>query len=259
MPRRPETTFISETQYRTQAVARRGLNLAFPGEIAKEGRDELEHASEFLESGGGVAIPYMHFDKGSIYQMLAKITKYPAIGKRGVLVPIGYHEYPNIVSNLTSFVGIDLMPIVTQSTVDKMGTAAPPLFTGLSEFFTAAGERMQHNGVVAMAVQGRRMSTLGEPQSNSMWTLLQKSRPLKQPDVIPNVLILPVAFRLVNNPSYDNSGFHFRKRMEVIPGKGETVEEILAKIEGETLIKKYVKLEGYVFDRMREIVPDEYK
>ena len=164
MGRGPESQYIPDNKYRLQKVARAALNVTFPGEVVQGETDEIAKASELLKEGYGLFIPTVHFSGADFIQLMAKVGQYPEIGKRGALIPIGLHELKEWIKLSIGAVGVDLMPIVTESTRQTMGEASPPLMTGLSEFAVEAGNRLQRGGVVVMAIQGKRMPTLGEPR-----------------------------------------------------------------------------------------------
>lgn len=234
-----------------QIPARFVVDRIFPTEeLDSESKANLKLAHEMLIDGYGMIVPINHFAKPEFFYLFSTLFRDSEFSRRGGLMALGAHEYRWFITYFASLVGVDTMPIVVPSSIKAMGTKAGSIGKGLNAYMEAGSERLAHGGTDLAVPQGQREPRLGEPRSTLIYDLLSEA----QDQGAEKLAVMPAGIGLVGDANYEDRGFHFFERGVVRFRQPRTYEFILA-VCGENP----KGIEKFVFDELRQAVPENYR
>lgn len=242
---------IARWKQALQKPARLIVDRIFPTqELDSDSRSNLLKACEMLNEEYGIIVTINHFAKPEFFYLFSKLFSTDEFSQRGGLMALGTHEYRWLIVNFAKAVGVDTMPVVVSSTVKVMGTKAKSFGAGLEEYTEASAKRLAMAGTVLAIPQGQRGPRLGESRSTLIYTLLDDAAYYGAK----RVAVMAAGIGFLKSANYEDRGFHFFEQGVVRFNKPRTKEEIMEITNGNPK-----EIERFIFDQLREVVPENYR
>lgn len=203
--------------------------------IMEPGQNGMRDFEDKLLEGYGGIIVLKHFSLKDPPQVMKDIVfSSPVMRSREVIVPNALHQiYPGLIG-FARFLGIAIAPIVTENTrkrAEQKGKPVPELNGGLAEFTRSALSVLSRGGIVALAPEAERRSSLEPYGKPTIGLILLAAQRLK----IEDIALLSIDLRLVGREGYwGKKGFNPLDKYEVRIGRTLTMQEVVAMANGRT-------------------------
>lgn len=231
----------------------------FPAHI--ERNDSLQELDRLLADGYGVIFFVPHFSLREMYQLPFALAKESdEVAKRRALFPIAAHQYSEILKKSERIMQVDFIPVVTDSTRQKVedlqrrGKKIPwemPETSAEGSFLQMAQEFVASNGLVFVAPQVTRVSHLEPFPNRYVGYLLRATRNIEK------VAIAVVGVEIEGAKTYEKNkvgGINVAKPYIYRLGWVGTREQLkeIASLNGHSV-------DMQVFWFMNEVAPEPYR
>ncbi len=240
---------LSPSQLLCRKLGRGLANALFPYTLDDDCR-ALDTAEAFLSEGYGLIVLMNHFSTRDSAQALALLLSNSEVMRRPILAPVAYHQHNAVVAFWTDRLAIELCPIVTADTIRELGSDFRQ-GDGLLEYATGALECLKKGGIILLAPQGGRRSTLGQPQGRPLGNLLA----IAKRNGVDNICLLFVGLAIPGVMDYSTKmvgGANVGKSYRVNLNNVRPVEEAVRLAGGRK------KIDEWAFDQLRQLVPVAY-
>jgi len=239
----------AKNQIRLRLLTKRIADLIFPYHVLDE-EGSMVKFEHMLNQGYGFIVIINHFSTRDSAQVLAHLLDNQAVGPRPILAPVAYHQHNSIVQFWSQRMAIELCPIVTARTVEALGDEYIQ-GAGLAEYASLAMDCLRQGGVLLLAPQGGRQSTLGEPEGRPLGNLLALARRRG----VEKVALMFIGLGYPGVADYSRKrvgGANIGKRYELRIGQTITTEEAIHLAGGRR------RIDAWSFQQLRRLVPAIY-
>jgi len=154
-------------------------------EITDE-HNTLKKAEEVLKANHGLIVVTNHFSEQDSPRLIDAIFQNKTMGKKKLILPVAMHMDNPLYHLAGGILGVSLMPIVTQSTIDKGLNEGHPKNYGFGKYIDKATNGLKKGEIVSFFPQGTRRPKLGQPDPNNLalGPLMAKCRNLPESAVL---------------------------------------------------------------------------
>jgi hypothetical protein len=203
-----------------------------------------------LDQGYGFIVLMNHFSTRDSVQVLALLLGTPAVIRQPILAPVAHHQLKPLFYFCSVRMALQLCPIVTAKTVKVLGSNFIQ-GSGMAEYTSKAMECLGLGGVLLLAPQGSRRSTLGDPAGRPLGNLLSlaKRRGVK------NVALMFIGLGIPSVADYSRKrvgGANIGNGYELRFGQTIAAEEAVHLAGGRR------RIDSWSFQQLRRLVPVTY-
>lgn len=226
------------------------LSPLLPHEIVKiEQQDGLTRAKELVKDRYGLIVAYTHFSLRDGPEIMIFLAQQPVLKDRKIVSPIGFHQYREWIGRLADFAHITLFPIVTSDTLARPGYSHLRINDGVDSYIHAALDALDTGGIVPIALQTGRRSTLGGPTRALSMMMAQATR--RQ---IERYGILFVGLDMPGHDDFAKArGYNPSKTYRLTIGNAYTAQEIL---RGAGNLRE---IDSFAFRKLAGLVQESYR
>lgn len=241
---------ISEAIYRRRrvasALALRVLRTRFHGTSGI-----LSDPRCMFINGRGLVVLMNHFSYRDPLQVGAWLASNPVSGRRLITAPVADHHRSSFVEIFADIFGVQLCPVVTARTVELTGENCSR-GAGIRAYLDTAVDTLGAGGIILLAPQGRRMGRLGRPSGRPVANILLHAQRKK----IDDFGLICVGMSLPGTKDYERkgvSGFNLFRKVDFYVGHPISASEAERKSGG------IDHIDAWIFDRLSELLPVEYR
>lgn len=235
---------------RLRGLAATLLTPLLPAQVVA-GEENLVRAEALVGERSGLLVLINHFSKRDGLQVLRLLFSRPLLRQQPVLVPVASHLADPAVRTLARLFAVNLALMTTPAAVATLGLD-PASGEDALAYARRAVDTLAEGGIVLLAPQAGRQPTLGEPQMRVTSLLLAQARRQR----IANLALLFVGLGLPGATAYslaEVGGLNLGRPYLVRVGPTISSEEALAKAGS------LRRLDPWVFDQLRSLVPEGYR
>ena len=221
-----------------------------PHEIVKsEGTDGLTKAQELVKDGYGLIVAYTHFSLRDGPEIMMFLAQQPVFKKRQIISPIGFHQYKEWIGKLADFAHIKLFPIVTTDTLNDPEFSHLRINDGIDAYIQAALDALDTGGIVPIALQSGRRSTLGAPTRALSMMMAQATRKQRE-----RYGVLFVGLEMPGLEDFEDvRGYNPAKKYRLTVGNAYTAHEVFQEAGN------LREIDYFAFRELTALVPSSYR
>jgi hypothetical protein len=109
-----------------------------------------------------------HFNEKDSPSLIEAIFQNKTMGKKKLIIPVALHMDHPVYHLFGGILGVSLMPIVTQSTIDKGLNEGHPKNYGFGKYIDKSAKGLEKGQIVDLFIQGTRKPKLGQPDPDNL-------------------------------------------------------------------------------------------
>lgn len=218
--------------------------------LVYDDKDSLYAAQRFLEDGYGLIVVINHFSQRDGLEVIHLLFQNSTMRRRPFLAPVALQHYGTIAQFFANKLGLQLQPIVTDSTIQLLGDGVNR-GDGLVDYLVAAIACLRQGGIVLIAPQGGRQVAIGQPTHRPIGSLMAQAKRCG----VERLAFMFIGLGMGGETEYTTDivgDFNFQRVYELRLGETIPAKRLLTLAGG----RRYV--DAWIFEYLRQLVPVPY-